>query len=369
VNLILLQAMPTLARSNTTSIIIGIVILLLFVMFLLVAGGGGSSSAGSARKSKFSKRKFRRIASSRGLNKGEIHNLEWMLKNFRVGNPYQLLANSPTLDSTLKRALTSIDESQMSEAEKEAQKLTLFRIKQKLERSTKGVKPPSTTRQLRLGQRLSIAVNDERYQSKVTSNLQKSLGIQIPTDDHGNEVRWKKWTKVTVFFWRSNGQGFSFNTKIIGYNVVRGISSLFVQHSNSIKEAQQRKYRRRELGRPTYFYPVKVMTTGTGKNAQKRAVVENRRGTLGTILEVSAGGCSIRSSYPLGKGELVKIEFETEKGEQVITFGKIRSMQRVDRTSGIMHVMFTRVSRQNINKINQFVYSFSEAKRNPRIRL
>ncbi|MFO7849060.1 MAG: PilZ domain-containing protein [Spirochaetia bacterium] len=292
-----------------------------------------------------------------------------MIKNSRIVNPYQLLQNSRVLDSSLKRALHDIEKSQISEAEKETQKFVLYRIKQKLERNTKGVKPPNSSRQLRLGQPVSISVNDTRYQSKVTSNLQKSLGLKIPTDEHGNEIRWKKWSKTTIFFWRSNGQGFSFQTKIIGYNMVRGISSVFVQHSNSIKEAQQRRYRRRELGRPCYFYPIKVVTSGSGKNAKKQAIVENKKGTLGTVLEVSAGGCSIRSSYPLAKGELIKNVFETERGMQVTAFGKIRSMTRTHPVGGIMHVMFTRVSRQNINKINQYVYSFDSENENRRPRL
>ncbi|MFP4178959.1 MAG: PilZ domain-containing protein [Spirochaetaceae bacterium] len=366
---ILLQAFPPLASSDTPSIIIGIGILLFFIIFLVIASRGGASGGSSGQQKKFSKRKFRKIASSRGLNKGETHYLESMIKKSRVANPYQLLQNSRVLDSALKRALLEIEHSEITEPEKEAQKFVLYRIKQKLERNTKGVKPPNSTRQLRLGQPVTIAVDDNRYQSKVTSNMQKSLGLKIPTDDHGNEVRWKKWSKATVFFWRSNGQGFSFQTKIIGYNVVRGISSIFVQHSNSIKEAQQWRYRRRELGRPCYFYPIKVVTSGSGKNARKQAIVENKRGTLGTILEVSAGGCSIRTTYPLAKGELIKNEFETEKGMQVTSFGKIRSMTRIHPTGGIMHVMFTRVSRQNVNKINQYVYSFDRDQENRRPRL
>ncbi len=368
-HVILLQAMPTLAKSNTTSIIVGISILFIFILMLIVAGRSSSGRSGSGGPVKFSKRKFRKVAGGRGLSKGEINHLEAIYRRYRIQKPYQLLANSGILDSALKRAINSIEESQMTEQEKEAQKLSLYRIKQKIERSTKGVKPPGSTRTLRLGQNLSIAVAGVRYQSRVTSNLQKSLGLQIPTDQRGDQVRWKKWTKATIFFWRSNGQGFSFSTKVLGYNVVKGSTSLFVQHSTSIKEAQQRRYRRRELERPCYYYPITLIKSGVGKSATKKAMVETRRGTLGTILEVSAGGCSIRSTRPLVGGELIKVEFETVKGQKVIVLGKIRRMRKAEPRGGIMHVMFTRVSRHNLNQINEYVYTFDNRRetRSPRL--
>ncbi len=371
-DVMLLQALPVIDQGDTTTTIVGITLFAIFAIILIVAGlssnsGGRTSSSGGRSSRKFSRRKFRRHATSRGLSRGEIRVLENLIKKYRVQRPYSLLNNSPSLDATLNRALASLQESSTEEDEREAYKLTLYRIKQKVERSTRGSKPPSSTRQLRLGQELHISVEETRYPTKVTSNLQKSLGVQVPTDRHGNEVRWKKWTKVEAFFWRPNGQGFFFDTKILGYNLIRGKSSLFLQHTSGIKEGKQRKFRRKELDRPAYFYPVRVVTQGSGKEQTRKAVVENRRGTLGTILEVSAGGCSIRTTYPLERGQLLKLEFETERNQQVTVFGKVRNMRRLRPSGGIMHIMFTRISRGNLNKLNEYIYSFSSASRESRV--
>jgi len=364
--------MPTLKQADTTSTIIAVSVFGLFVLFLLIAGkaGGGSGNMGTSRKpAKFSKRKFRRHASSRGLSHGETQLLERMIKRYKVQSAYGLLNNGPILDNALKKALNEVEESPMAPDEQEAQKLTLYRIKQKIERSTKGVKPPDSTRRLRTGQAVSIAVDKTRYQTKITGNLQKSFGIEVPRDSHGGEIRWKKWTKAQVFFWRPNGQSFSFETKILGYNMIRGISSLFLQHSNTIKEAQQRKYRRKSIERPAYFYPIRIITTGFGKNAARKAIVNNRRGTLATILDISAGGCAMRSSYPLERGELMKLEFETENRQKITVFGKIMGMTRMRPAGGVMHIMFTRISRANMNRINSFIYNFENTreKRLPRL--
>lgn len=371
---ILQTPLPTLQQGNTTSTLVAIGVFGLFILFLVIAGMSGNNRPGtmggsSGKPKKFSKRKFRRHASSRGLSKGETQLLENMIRRFRIQGPFALLNNGAILDSTLKRALKEVEESPMDPDEKEAQKLTLYRIKQKVERSTRGVKPPDSSRQLRMGQTVSIAVNEVRYQCKITSNLQKSFGLTVPKDKSGTEIRWKKWTKVEAFFWRSNGQSFSFSTKILGYNVIRGVSSIFLQHSNSIKEAQQRRYRRKSMERPSYFYPIRLVSTGIGKNSKKKAIVDNHRGTLGTLLDISAGGCSLRSSYPLGKSELLKIEFETSQRQKVTVFGKVVGMDRMNPPGGIMHVMFTRISRANMNRINSFIYSFETQteKRFPRL--
>lgn len=372
-NVIVLQALPVIDQGNTTTTVVGITLFAVFALILIIAGisSGGSTTSGTGggRGTKFSRGKFRRHASSRGLTRGETRVLEDLIKKHRVQRPYALLNNSPVLDSTLNRALANLQQSQMEEDEKQAHKLTLYRIKQKVERSTRGSKPPSSSRQLRLGQDLFISVGEQRYASKVTSNLQKSLGLQVPKDRHGSEIRWKKWTRVNVFFWRPNGQGFFFESKVLGYNMIRGTSSLFLQHTSSIKEGKQRKFRRKELERPAYFYPIRIVTEGTGKNQVRRAVVENRRGTLGTILEVSAGGCSVRTTYPLGRGELLKLEFETERDDQVTVFGKVRNMRRSQPSGGIMHIMFTRISRRNLNKLNDYIYTLSGAQQSriPRV--
>ncbi|MCK5201648.1 MAG: PilZ domain-containing protein, partial [Spirochaetales bacterium] len=169
-------------------------------------------------------------------------------------------------------------------------------------------------------------------------------------------IRWKKWTKVQVFFWKHNGQGYSFSSKVSGYNNIRGVPSLFLQHSRSIQQAQQRKYRRKPLGRPAYFYPIRIITSGFGRNQKRKAVVDTSAGILGTIIEISAGGCSMRASYPLGAGELLKIEFEASDGEKIIVFGKNKSIKRIKPMGAVMHIMFTKVSQKNINSINSYIY-------------
>lgn len=311
------------------------------------SGGGG----------KFRKGTFKRRAARLGLSKTQIRALEFIIERYKVKNPYALLANSSQLDLYLRKALEGVDEQVSSEEVKEAQKLTLYRIKQVIERNSQRSGNYTSTRQLQVSQQIALTAEDGiRYKSRVLSVLRDGIAVEVPVDETGTQVRWRKWSPVTVFFWKRNGEGYSFQTKVTGYNMLKGKPAAFIQHTNRIIKAKQRKYRRRELDRPCYFYPVRVLTTGSGKNQTKKAFVETKRGALGTVIEVSAGGCSIRATRALQTGALIKVDFETARGRPVSSYGKVVNTQRGGLEGQIMHVMFTRLSRRNLNHINAFVY-------------
>ncbi len=362
---LLITTIPTLKKGNPTSIYVGLGLFAAFIIFIIISGKSSSASrprsrgkhASGSSGGSYNNRIFKRRAAAMGFTKPEIRTLVFLIKTYRVKAPYNLLRNTATLDNTLKKALIRIEEDIASKTIKEGQKLIIYRIKQKIEMNSEKKEIMAGTRQLKPGQKLHISTpGGPRYPSMVTSNLNNYLGTRIPADEHGNQMRWRKGTKVLVFFWKANGQGYSFGSKVSGYNNIRGVPSLFLQHSKSIQQAQQRRFRRKQLGKPAYMYPIRIITTGIGKNAQKKALVDSNSGSLATILELSAGGCSLKSSYPLGAGQLLKLEFETYQGQKVTAFGKVKSTSKLKPIGAIMHIQFTRVSRDNINKINAFIY-------------
>lgn len=356
----LLQIVPTLKQGDPRSNIIGVIVFVGFFGILILAGSRGNGQKGASARG--GRKAFKRAAAARGLDRREISLLQQVASQANSA-PVRLLQSAGALDSALKRTFSSLENDPHPGVDKEARKLQLYRLKQKLERSgSGGTGNYGSTKQITLGQQ--VTVQDEegnRYQSKINGNLQKNLSLTVPVDARGNQVRWKKWTKLKIYFWKANGQGYSFQSKVLGYNVLRGVSSLFIQHSGSVNREQQRRYRRKEMNRPAYFYPVKVITAGSGKNIQKKAIVEHKKATLATVIDISAGGCSMKSNYPLGKGELVKIEFDTRKGNQVTAYGKVRGMAKSRPIGGVMHIQFTRLSRSNLNRINSYIYEFESS--------
>ena len=354
-------------ENDPTTVYVFLGIFVAFILFLVIAsqasgrsGGGGYSPENTKRIGRFSKGAFRRRARGLGLSRYQIRTLEILYRQFRIPNPMVLLTSSKQMDVLLKRAIMSLEALNSSEAVKESQKLTLFRIKQIIERNSQKKTIYSGTSQLKSG--LTIALTPEgggRYQSRIISVLRDSLALSIPYTGAGKEMRWKRGTKLKVFFWKPNGQGYSFYTKVSGYSSIRGIPSVLTSHSHAIVQAQQRRFRRKNIDRPAYFYPVRILSEGVGKSAQKKAFVDSGRHTLSTIIDVSGGGCSIRTAHPLGENELIKVEFETDQGSLVSFFGKVKHMRRVRPYGGIMHIMFTRISKRNLNRINSFVYDIT----------
>ena len=144
-NFILLQeAIMTLKKQSPTSITVGIIVFFVFMMLLIISGKSSNKGnrSGSVRSSGrkpgqgYNKRAFRKRATAMGLTKPETRTLEYLIKTYKVRDTYNLLKNSKTLNSTLKKALSRLEEEITPQNIKEGQKLLLYRIKQKIERNS-----------------------------------------------------------------------------------------------------------------------------------------------------------------------------------------------------------------------------------------
>lgn len=354
---ILLQLQVQMPGHSPVALIAVIAGLAIVAAFFLINARRGQAGRVAARASgRFSKGRFRRTARQRGLSSADAKTLEELVLRYHPSAPMQIFRSTRSLDILLGKAIGELRKQTASETVRETKINTVYRIKQLLERSPVAGEEIRSTRQLLAGQPVSITAEDGlRCSSRVTGVLPNALAVQIPLDETGDQVRWKKWTTVEVFFALEDGEGFAFATKVLGYTVLKGVNSVLLQHTKSVSAAAQRKYRRRELGRPAYFYSVQITNVGTGRKATKKAVPQSK-GALGTMLDVSAGGCAIKATFPLPKGSLIKVEFETERRRQVSVYGKVKRVRKAEPVGGIMHVMFTRISRKNLNQINSYVY-------------
>lgn len=345
------------ADPRTSLIFVGV--MLLFFVLLFVGNSISKRNQASGDYRKYNRRIFRKTALNLGLTKKQSALLEDLIKTYHVTKPFALLGNTSVLNNTLGKAVRDADHIQGTALQKESRKLQLYRIKQKIERVAGKYGKITSTKDFRLNDKITFELeNGFRYNSLVTANLKEFFCGQIPTDKHGDEIRWKKGTKIKIYLWGTGGAEFSFNCKTLGYNSVKGFSSILLSHSQKISHSHQRKFRRKTLNRPCYFFPIRIIESGYGKKVTKEAVILKNQAHLGTILDVSAGGCSINSNSPLKRGELLKLEFETTRGNSVICFGKVINIRKTGHRRGVMHIMFTKASGKNLNRINAYVYDF-----------
>ena len=346
------------ADPKSSLLFVGI-ILILFVM-LVIGNSISQKRANSGDKRKYNKRVFRKDAQNLGLTKKQILLMEDFIKTYHVSKPFALLSNTSILNNTLGKAVRDADHLQGTIQQRENRKLQIYRIKQRIERVAGKYGRITSTKDFRLNDKITFELESGlRYNSIITANLKEFFCAQIPSDKHGDELRWKKGTKIKIYLWGTGGAEFSFVSKTLGYNSIKGFSSILLSHSQKISHAHQRKFRRKTLNRPCYVFPIKIIESGSGRKISKEAVVLKRQGHLGTIIDVSAGGCSINSNTPLRRGELLKIEFETTRGMSVVAFGKVINIRLTGKRRGIMHIMFTKASGKNLNRINAYVYDFA----------
>ncbi len=304
---------------------------------------------------RYSRHLFRRTAKSMGLTAPQVEALERLVGATKIRQPFLVFSSPGLLDDVLRRGLYSIEANRTgSEEEREARKAIIFGIKQAIERNARRTTVLRSTHLVKPGQVLAVGTESGgKFQSRVVSNMKDFLTILAPAADG---ARWPRGTPVDIYFWREGDAGYTFRSKVLGYDTVKGNSCVLVQHTKTLRKEQRRHARRKELMRACFYYPVRITDAG----GERRAVIEHNLRALGTVVDLSTGGCAIQTLSPFEPGRLVMVEFDIERKSPVRAFGKVRGVRRSGPRGGVMHVMYTRVTRQYLNRICEFVYDFSK---------
>jgi c-di-GMP-binding flagellar brake protein YcgR len=344
------------ADGGKTALWVGVVI---GAIALLILVGALVSRARRARTpeemQRYSRHLFRRTAKSLGLTSPQCDTLERLVAAVKVRQPFLVFSSPSLLDDVLRRGLYSIDANrEAGEEEREARKAIIFGIKQAIERNARRGSVLRSTHLVKPGQVLAVGPEGgSKFQSRVVSNMRDFMTILAPAADGG---RWPRGTPVDIYFWREGDAGYTFRSKVLGYDNIKGSACVLVQHSKALRKEQRRKAKRKELMRACFYYPVRLAEEG----GQRRAVIEQTLRALGTVVDLSTGGCAIQTLSPFEPGRLVMVEFDIERKTPIRAFGKVKGVRRTGPRGGVMHVMYTRVTRQYLNRICEFVYDFSK---------
>ena len=339
--------------------IFGLLILIAIISSLVSKknkSSGKSSLTGGLPS--YSRGAFRRAAAEAGLEDSDIRFMEEFARVSRTSNPEFMFKNPGRLDSFFKDSLRHIDKTAEMEATAEERRSRLLRIREALEvRRTLGPQINST-RQLRARTTLSFISSDEtNYPSVVVGVEAGGLAVEPPPDALGRPIHFRRGTRLTVYFYGTGHQGYTFRTRIRGYEDFRGKLVMVVKHSDSITSLPSRQHQRRDLREPCTFRRVRVeLRKERGKNL-KDVFVENLP-FPGTAVDISAGGMSIQTANPLDAQEYLKIEFDVGEGN-FFAFGIVVRTNRL-RGGGVMHVRFVKISRKAINSVLSYVYGYSD---------
>jgi c-di-GMP-binding flagellar brake protein YcgR len=353
-----------LSSPDRQSIVIFIVIAAVFIGIIVLGGmisRRRNRNYDPEQRRKYGRHVFHRMAKNIGLQKHHIEILEYLIRVCSVRQPFLIFSSPGLLDDVIKKGIYALHKNpKLKEEERERRLTYLFQIKQIIERNARSGIGVRSTIMLRPGQSVTVTTETGRhYNTRVISNLKDMVALATVQDDAGSQIRWPRGTRLKVNFWRESDAGYAFESKVLGYDKIKGAQCFLVHHARTLKREQQRRYRRSPIHRPCFFFPVLIVESGSGRRKEKKAVVQTTRRYLGNLIDISAGGCSINSVYPLSTGSLCKIEFELARRQRITVFGKVKRIRKTGFRSGVMHIMFTKLSSRYLNQIYLYVYDFS----------
>jgi c-di-GMP-binding flagellar brake protein YcgR len=358
----LLQRAPVLKLNNTSSgvsdtifLIIIIAVVAVLALWMVLAGAKSTAKPGT-----YSKRFFRKRAKQLKLSKMQIRLLETVIAEMKFANPIRALENASTLDKLLRQMMVHLEEQELSSEEKESRKSLIYGIKQTIEANSEQAKIISSTLSLPINTEVKIRGSDGKtYVSYITSNMQSMIGMEMPGGQNKeNAYPWPKGEELSIMFIRGGTDVYAYKTKVLGYKNVRGVTSVFTEHGKNLKQIQKRHAKRKKIGRPAVLYMVNIVETKDKRKPVRQAVVNKSRSLLGSMQDISAGGCAIMAQNVAPKGALVQVDFETVRGKPVTVYGKVRGITSDSPRRKTIHVQFTNVSRKNMNAIRDFVYEY-----------
>ncbi|MDR1099636.1 MAG: flagellar brake protein [Treponema sp.] len=319
-----------------------------------IMGGGGISGTTSTRH--FSGFTLHRIANNIGLDREQTKMLEYVLKNDGVTDVERSINSPNLLDRHFKRTYRIIERSANTEEEAHERLSLLFSTRNILESASGGGDNITSTRQVPEKSAAVLSIGQESYPVKVISTKGDNLVVENPQNALGSPIRLPRGGKVILSFFTKSSKGFSFETRVLGTSDSADGPILQLVHSNQMKRLSQRRFRRKQAVIAANFYFVHVEDTGYRR--EKKMVVDKRRLT-GNILDISIGGCSIKTNVPVNSGTRLKIEFIHTNGVTVAVLGQVLRTNRTG-ISTIMHIKFLKVPRRSLNIINTLVFDYAD---------
>ncbi|MCL2196638.1 MAG: PilZ domain-containing protein [Treponema sp.] len=176
----------------------------------------------------------------------------------------------------------------------------------------------TNSRQISEGQTLRILVAGTGvYKSEVVKNFGNYLTIARPSNSKSpSSMQWNG-LKISVYFWREDDAGYVFDTEVIDEVFSKGISSLKVEHNDSLFRTQKRKSMRIKYQKAAFLYLV-----NDGDNPHR---LEKSAGLRCMLDDISDSGCAFKVLGQAHVGLRLKLQFSLDKAP-VCMPGTVRSV-------------------------------------------
>jgi len=335
------------SSAGSTGTIIAIIVLVIIIFVIVIVNNARKGTGGGKF---FSGIAMNRLARNIGLNHEQIRMLNFVFKTDEVIEPQKSLVNPALLDRHFRRAYRVIEQTSKNEQDIQYKHSVLFSTRNILENSAIG--KISSTKQLKEDTTLSLSTGKDKINVNIVYNKGEQIVVDTPKNVLGTQIKIAKGTRLNVLFFTKSNKGFTFETRVVGYSTLHGRPVMQLAHSNNLRFLSQRRFRRRQASIACTMNLVYV--EGSGK---KQKLVVDKRRMSGNIVDISVGGCSLKTTGPVQVGARFKIEF-SQGDNNLAALGQVLRSNKTG-ISTILHIKFLRVTRKSMNLINAFVYEFA----------
>jgi hypothetical protein len=322
-----------------------------------IAGKGGGSKANFSTSRKFSIFTLHRIASTYGLDREQTKLLEYVFRNDAVSDPERVIKNHTLLDRHFKRTYKTIERNSETDEEAQQKLAKLFSLRNAIEAAPETEDDPSS--HLAANTPAVLTVNKESYSVKVISSRTQNVTIELPRNVLGTPVRLSKGTRVSLSFFTKSSKGFSVEGQVSGIADTNGQGQgLQIAHSGRIKALTGRRFRRRQTSVRCDFFLVNIVETG--KKTPPKLVVDKRL-FKGMVMDISVGGCSLKTAAAVPVGSRLKISIDHTDHNPINVLGQVLRANRSGAAGNtILHIKFLKVPLRAFNSISTLVFGYAD---------
>jgi c-di-GMP-binding flagellar brake protein YcgR len=189
----------------------------------------------------------------------------------------------------------------------------------------------TTSQQISEGQTLRILVPGTGvYKSEVVKNMGNYLAISRPVNAKLTASMDWYGLKISIYFWREDDAGYVFDSEVVDEVFSRGISSLKIDHNNSLFRTQKRKSTRVKFRKAAFLYLV-----NDNDNPHR---LEKSAGLKVMLEDISDSGCAFKVLGQVNTGLRLKVQFLLNK-IPVCVPGTVRSVDFLhESNTSIVHM-------------------------------
>ena len=242
-----------------------------------------------------------------GFSIKELEQIRRYMTNSSIKNPVSIFTSQTSLENYIRFVVNTVRISGEGDNPPIQDFLSrLFDYCKEVEMKNSDKKTSITnSRLISEGQTLRILVPGTGvFKSEVIKNTNNHLTISRPVNAKMTSAMQWNGIYLSVYFWREDDAGYVFDTSVIDEVFSKGISSIKVEHNDSLFRTQKRKSLRVKLHKPAFVYML---------DENELHSLETSPGLKCILEDISDSGCAFRVKGQASVGLRFKIQFSLNK--------------------------------------------------------